>query len=59
MSKSIFYHVGCSVCVSAEQDIINLIGAEHVEIINIGEDKNRIPEAEKSRSGICSSIGNT
>ncbi|MEW7293069.1 thioredoxin family protein [Aquimarina sp. 2304DJ70-9] len=48
MSKSIFYHAGCSVCVSAEHDIINLIGTDNVEIINIGEDKSRISEAEKA-----------
>ena len=48
MSKSIFYHAGCPVCVSAELDIINLIGAEHLEIVNIGEDRNRISEAEKA-----------
>jgi len=46
MSKSIFYHAGCSVCVSAEQDIVELIGNENVEIVNIGEVRNRIPEAE-------------
>jgi Zn ribbon nucleic-acid-binding protein len=46
MSKSIFYHAGCPVCVSAEQDIINLIGEDNVEVVNIGEDKNRISEAE-------------
>ena len=27
MAKSIFYHAGCPVCVSAEHDIVNLIGA--------------------------------
>ncbi len=48
MSKSIFYHAGCSVCVSAEHDIINLVGANNVEIVNIGEDKARIPEAENA-----------
>ena len=46
MVKSIFYHAGCPVCVSAEQDIINLIGADNVELVNIGEDRNRIEEAE-------------
>ena len=46
MSTSIFYHAGCPVCVSAEHDIINLIGAENVEIVNIGEDRSRISEAE-------------
>ncbi|MEQ8337432.1 MAG: thioredoxin family protein [Cyclobacteriaceae bacterium] len=48
MAKSIFYHAGCPVCVSAEHDIINLIGADNVEIVHIGEDRNRIAEAEKA-----------
>lgn len=48
MSKSIFYHAGCPVCVSAEHDIINLIGAESVDIVHFGEDNSRIPEAEKA-----------
>ncbi|CAL2078813.1 thioredoxin family protein [Tenacibaculum sp. 190524A05c] len=46
MSKSIFYHAGCPVCVSAEQDIISLIGNENVEIVHFGESKSRIREAE-------------
>lgn len=48
MSKSIFYHAGCPVCISAEHDIINLIGSENVEIVHFGEDKSRISEAEKA-----------
>ncbi|MCZ8145885.1 thioredoxin family protein [Flavobacterium sp.] len=48
MSKSIFYHAGCPVCVSAEQDIVNLIGASNVDIVHIGEDRTRIAEAEKA-----------
>lgn len=48
MTKSIFYHAGCPVCVSAEHDIINLIGADNVEIIHIGEDRIRIDEAENA-----------
>lgn len=48
MSKSIFYHAGCPVCVSAEHDIINLIGASNVEVVHIGEDRTRISEAEKA-----------
>lgn len=46
MSKSIFYHAGCPVCLSAEHDIINLIGSANVDIVNIGTDRNRISEAE-------------
>lgn len=48
MAKSTFYHAGCPVCISAEQDIVNLIGATNVEIVHIGEDRNRIAEAEKA-----------
>ncbi|KAF9658302.1 thioredoxin family protein [Tenacibaculum sp. SSH1-16] len=48
MSKSIFYHAGCPVCVSAEQDIINLIGSDNVEVVHFGEDKSRILEAENA-----------
>lgn len=48
MAKSIFYHAGCPVCVSAEQDIISLIGESNVEVVNIGEDRSRIAEAENA-----------
>lgn len=48
MAKSIFYHAGCPVCVSAEHDIVNLIGASNVEIVHIGEDRSRIAEAENA-----------
>lgn len=46
MSKSVFYHAGCPVCVSAEQDIVNLIGESNVEVVHIGTERNRIAEAE-------------
>ncbi len=46
MAKSIFYHAGCPVCLSAEHDVIHLIGAENVELVHIGVDRNRIAEAE-------------
>ena len=48
MSKSIFYHAGCSVCVSAENDVINLIGEENLEIVDFGNNADRIDEAEKA-----------
>lgn len=48
MAKSIFYHAGCPVCVSAEHDIIELIGSENVEVVHIGEVRSRIDEAEKA-----------
>ena len=48
MSKSIFYHAGCSVCLSAENDILNLINPLNVEVVHLGQDKSRIAEAEKA-----------
>lgn len=46
MAKSVFYHAGCPVCVSAEQEIVPLIGSQNVEVVHLGEQKNRIAEAE-------------
>lgn len=46
MKKSVFYHAGCPVCVSAEHDIVALIGNNNVEIVHLGEQRNRISEAE-------------
>lgn len=48
MTKSIFYHAGCPVCVSAEHDIVTLVGANNVEVVHLGENRNRIAEAEKA-----------
>ena len=46
MKKSIFYHAGCPVCVSAEHDIVTLVGESNVEVVHLGEDSSRINEAE-------------
>ena len=46
MEKSVFYHAGCPVCISAEHDIVALVGESNVEVVNLGNDRNRIPEAE-------------
>jgi len=48
MKKSVFYHAGCPVCVSAEHEIISLIGQENVEIVHLGDNRERIEEAEKA-----------
>ncbi|MEX0313388.1 MAG: thioredoxin family protein [Allomuricauda sp.] len=47
MSKSVFYHAGCPVCVSAEQDLVNLIGSENLSIVHLGENKEKVNEAER------------
>ena len=48
MENSKFYHAGCPVCLSAEHDIINLIGKENVDIIHLGMEKSLIETAESA-----------
>lgn len=47
-SKAIFYHAGCPVCVSAEQNVAAALdkGRYDVEIVHLGQDKGRVSEAE-------------
>jgi glutaredoxin 3 len=47
MKKSVFYHAGCPVCVSAEQEILSLMNPSSVEIVHLGNNKSRIAEAER------------
>jgi glutaredoxin 3 len=47
MNKSIFYHAGCPVCVSAEHDILSLLNPSEVEVVHLGKDKSKIADAEK------------
>jgi glutaredoxin-related protein len=62
MAKSVFYHAGCPVCVSAEHDILNLIGENNVEVVHLGDAKDRIAEAEaagvKSVPALVTQTGN-
>lgn len=48
MGKPVFYHAGCPVCVSAEHDIVALLGEKNVEVVHFGNDKSRIAEAESA-----------
>ena len=49
-NKATFYHAGCPVCVNAEQTIVDTIDVNRfdVEIVHLGEHKNRIGEAEEN-----------
>lgn len=49
MSKAIFYHAGCPVCVDAEQIVLDYLDKSKIttEVVHLGTDKNRIEEAEK------------
>ncbi|MDP9941365.1 glutaredoxin domain-containing protein [Ectopseudomonas alcaliphila] len=49
MTQARFYHAGCPVCVSAEQTLLNLLAPEvKVEIVHLGEQANRVAEAEQA-----------
>ncbi len=48
MSKAVFYHAGCPVCVSAEQQFATALNPDRyrVEVVHLGTDRSRIAEAE-------------
>lgn len=48
MKKSVFYHAGCPVCISAEHEILELINPSSVEVVHLGEEKSKIQEAENA-----------
>lgn len=48
MSKVLFYHAGCPVCVEAEQKLAGAFDPARyqVEIVHLGQEKARVAEAE-------------
>lgn len=48
MKKSVFYHAGCPVCVSAEHEILQLMDPASVEVVHLGEKKSEIANAESA-----------
>lgn len=50
MINATFYHAGCPVCVSAEKQFVDALDRQRyqVEVVHLGEAKNRLPEAEKA-----------
>lgn len=46
--KAVFFHAGCPVCVSAEQQFARALDPAqfNVEIVHLGEQKARLAEAE-------------
>ena len=49
MSKTLFFHAGCPVCVSAEQQLVQALDPARypVEVVHLGEQKGRIAEGER------------
>ena len=51
MSKTAtFYHAGCSVCVAAEDKLLELVDRTRftLEVVHLGENKSRLGEAESA-----------
>ena len=48
MNRAVFYHAGCPICISAEQQFANSLDSSRyqVEVVHLGEHKERIAEAE-------------
>lgn len=49
-ARATFYHAGCPVCVSAEQQLAGAIDPARfdVEAVHLGEDPSRVAEAESA-----------
>lgn len=50
MNKAIFYHAGCPVCISAEQQVVNALDNSRyaIEVVHLGEDGSRLEEAKQA-----------
>jgi len=50
MNKATFYHAGCPVCISAEQQVLDALDKDRyqIEIVHLGENSSRISEAEQA-----------
>ena len=48
MKTVTFYHAGCPICVSAEQQFLDLVDQQsyQVDVVHLGEAKERLAEAE-------------
>lgn len=47
-TQAIFYHAGCPVCISAEQQFVAALDPQRydVEVVHLGQAKARVAEAE-------------
>ncbi|HEI8868366.1 glutaredoxin domain-containing protein [Serratia sp. AKBS12] len=49
MTKAVFYHAGCPVCVSAEQQLLALLRDDvAVNVVHLGEQPAYIADAERA-----------
>ena len=50
MTKAIFYHAGCPICVEAEQTVAAALDPQRfaVEVVHLGQSKQRVTEADEA-----------
>lgn len=50
MKTAIFYHAGCPVCLSAEQQVLNALDKSEfaIEVVHLGENKSAITRAQQA-----------
>ncbi|HEK0151266.1 TPA: thioredoxin family protein [Pseudomonas aeruginosa] len=50
MTKAIYYHAGCAICVEAERSLLPLLDRHQVdvEVVHLAEHSARIAEAEEA-----------
>lgn len=48
-TKAVFYHAGCPICVSAEEQFARALDPARyeVEVVHLGKDRARLTEAER------------
>ncbi len=48
--NAVFFHAGCPVCLSAEQQVAQALDPNRyqIEIVHLGEQRNRLAEAESN-----------
>jgi glutaredoxin len=53
-SKAVFYHAGCPVCISAEQEFVTALDPQRydVEVVHLGTSPTRLADAK--RDGVVS-----
>ena len=57
MKKSVFYHAGCPVCTTAEQEILELMDPSSVEVVHLGKEKSKNYGSRKCGCKIRSCFG--
>lgn len=50
MTKAVFYHAGCPICVDAEKVVLEYLDKSKIntESVHLGTERDRIEEAEKA-----------